>query len=66
MKKDLDNIKSLIDFAVSKGLFNNADSVGAIMDSYRRVAYACEVFERVGDSSPMKKVPDVGLGKVAK
>ena len=33
-EKHLQNFKSLIDFAIARGLFNNADAVIGIMDSY--------------------------------
>jgi hypothetical protein len=36
----LKNIKTLIDLAIARGLFNNGDSVVAIMDSYRHIACA--------------------------
>lgn len=33
-EKHLQNFKSLIDFAIAKGIFNNGDAVVGMMDSY--------------------------------
>jgi hypothetical protein len=42
MTKELQNIKTLIDLAITRGLFNNAESVQAVLDSYRHIATMVE------------------------
>lgn len=65
MKKELANIKSLIDFAVAKGLFNDAESVGTLMDSYRQIAHACYEYELAGDRGAMKVAEGKDKAKTA-
>lgn len=50
--RHLKNVKQLIDTAIQRGLFLNAESVGNIMETYRYLEYASEIFERVGDIAP--------------
>jgi hypothetical protein len=52
----LKNIKTLIDLAIARGLFNTGESVQFMLDSYRYIAYAVEVFENYGDLSLYKYV----------
>jgi hypothetical protein len=48
MEKDkhLQNFKSLIDFAIAKGIFNNAEAVVGMMDSYLFIKQALDNSER--------------------
>jgi hypothetical protein len=47
----LKNIKTLIDLAIARGLFNNGDSVVVIMDSYRHIACAMADIQEKSDIS---------------
>jgi hypothetical protein len=49
MNNQLQIIKTIIDGCIAHGAFKDAESVEKTMDAYRYVAYAVEVFERVGD-----------------